>query len=81
MVKITEDHVGRIFTTNGNDVWRMTLYYERPMAHFENLETGEVVQGPIHSPLVQKFSELVVMSSKHSSACKGDIDKDVEKHD
>ena len=38
---INVDNVGRLFTIDGKDVWRLISYCEIPTLSFRNLETGE----------------------------------------
>jgi len=54
------DDVGRLFTRNGDDVWRMIYACQYPTATLVNLETGDKIGGAIGSPLLNEFKSLEV---------------------
>ncbi len=64
---IKEEDVGRLFTTNGEDVWRLIAYCSAPTATMENLETKERVGGAIYSPNLEPFKRLVKDSGHDST--------------
>ncbi len=53
-----EDDLGKLFTTDGTDAWRLRTYCSQPTATFENLETKETCGGSIYSPNVRQFKAL-----------------------
>lgn len=55
-----EDKLGKLFTTNGKDVWRLVSYCEYPTTTFENIETKEKTGGAVGSPIVNQFKELEI---------------------
>jgi hypothetical protein len=57
------DAVGKLFTTNGDDVWRCISYCEYPTIKFKNLETGELCGGAVGCLNVQDFRPLVTKSN------------------
>lgn len=52
------DKVGKFFTINGNDVWKLISFCPEPSLCFENLETKERCGGAVSSPNVSRFIEL-----------------------
>lgn len=56
---ICEQNVGALFTTSGNDVWRLVGVCALPSATLLNLETGERRGGAIGSPLLGDFKLLL----------------------
>ncbi len=56
---IREEDVGKYYTTNGNDVWRLKWFCSDPSAHLENLETHEEKGGSIYSLNLKDFVRLV----------------------
>lgn len=55
-----EDKIGRLFTIDGKDVWRLIIYCDEPTATFENIETKERTGGSVYSPIVAQFKELEI---------------------
>jgi DNA-binding transcriptional regulator YiaG len=41
--RMKQEDVGKFFTKNGEDVWRMVWYTDQPQYGMKNLETGEQV--------------------------------------
>jgi len=57
------DDVGKLFTRNGEDVWRMIYACGEPTATFENIVTGEKIGGAIGCPNLKDFKRLVIKGS------------------
>ncbi len=57
---IDESKVNKLYTKDGNDVWRLIGYCEYPTATFENVETKERVDGAVGCQLLKDFKELEV---------------------
>ena len=55
---MNSDDVGKLFTTDGNDAWRLVCYCASPTVTMENLETKERVGGAVGSPILEPFKEL-----------------------
>ena len=55
---MNSDDIGKLFTTNGEDVWRMITYCEYPTATFINLDTGREIGGAVGSPILNQFKKL-----------------------
>ncbi len=51
--------VGRLFTTNGKDGWRLIAYAAEPTVVLENLETKERIGGVVGSLILEPFKRLV----------------------
>ncbi len=58
-MSISEDDVGKLFTTDGTDAWRVITYSKYPTAMLENLETGERRGAAVGSILLKDFKKLV----------------------
>ena len=56
---MNKDDVSKLFTTNGEDAWRLMCYCAEPTVEFENLETHERIGGSIYSLNVAPFRRLV----------------------
>ncbi len=50
--------VGKLFTKDGKDVWRLISFCDQPSLQFENVETKRRECGVVGSPLVEQFHEL-----------------------
>lgn len=57
--RFTADDVGRFFTTNGTDCWRLVGYQSQPSVIVENVETKERRVGAVDSLNVDGFVRLV----------------------
>lgn len=57
---MNSDDVGKLFTIDGEDVWRMIVYCGEPTARLKNLETEKVVGGAVGSPILQPFKRLIM---------------------
>lgn len=55
-----EGKVGKLFTLNGKDVWRLISYCKYPTVTFENVETKERIGGGVSSLNVKDFKELII---------------------
>ena len=65
------DDVGKFFTTNGEDIWRMIVYCAEPTATMQNVKTGEQVGGIIGSPILEHFVKLIPekeIKNEHSTS-------------
>ena len=55
----TED-VGKLYTMNGEDVWRLISYCEHPTATLKNIETKERIGGAVGCLNLKPFKKLVM---------------------
>lgn len=55
---MNKDDVGKLFTTDGEDAWRLITYCEHPTATMENLETKKRVSGAVGSLILEPFIKL-----------------------
>jgi len=61
---INGDSVNKLFTTNGEDVWRCISFCEHPTATMENLDTGQKIGGATHSLNLKNFQLLTINNPK-----------------
>ena len=54
------DDVGKFYTTDGTDVWKLAVYCDQPTATMLNVETGERRGGAVGCLNLQPFKKLVV---------------------
>ena len=54
-----EKDVGRFFTTDGEDIWKMIAFCSDPSATMMNVKTGEKVGGSIYSLNLKPFVRLL----------------------
>ena len=50
-----KDTVGKYFTKDGTDIWRMIAYCEHPTATMENIETKERISEAVGSHVLEPF--------------------------
>lgn len=50
---------GALFTTNGQDVWKMEFCYQVPSCTLKNLETGDTMNFGMGGLTAQNFVPLV----------------------
>lgn len=50
--------VGKLFTMNGDDLWRCVSYCGEPTIKFQNLETGELKGGAVGCLNFEKFKQI-----------------------
>ena len=55
-----ENKIGKFFTINGKDLWRLIGYCENPTATFENMITKERKHGAVGSIIINEFKELTL---------------------
>jgi hypothetical protein len=59
----TQEDVGKLFTIQGNDAWRMSAYTEQPVITMKNIETGETEMLVATSPRAKEFQSLIPVTS------------------
>jgi len=65
---VNETKLGKLFTVNGKDMWRMisytspiwSIFPSNPTATFENVETKEQTGGAVGSSIINQFKELEI---------------------
>ena len=65
------DDVGKFFTTNGEDIWRMIVYCAEPTAMMENLETKDRVSGAIGCLNLKPFVKLIPKKETNNDNTRG----------
>lgn len=55
-----KEDVGKFYTTDGKDIWRLISYCEYPTATMENVETKERINGAVGCLNLKPFKRLVV---------------------
>lgn len=54
-----EAEVGQLFTRNGEDVYELISYCDRPSVKLKDIRTGEVIHVPVGTPRSEEFIRLL----------------------